>query len=466
MYRSKVGGWLRLVLALVALLLIVAACGAPPTQPGAAPGGDAAPAEEEAPAEAPTPVPSPTPVVAEFGSSGQQLVFWNGLTGADGVTMQAMVEQFVADNPDISVRIEAMPWNIYFDKLLTSMVSGSPPDVFIVREFENSGFARQGVLRDSSDLYVSGGGSLPDDDFKPELIERLDYEGVRYGVPLDNLGWGVWINRDLFEEAGLDPDTPIVGGDALIEAAKALTVDANGVRGNEDGFDATNVAQWGIAVNNPKNTYQSVLWQFGGDVFDGSTATIDSPEALAALNYLNDLIYTHHVSPPSAGFDALQAFGAGQLAILPYGTWGLNFMKESEINWDVWPMIQMGSEPAARMSSHVLHIPATLEGDNLAAAKRLVNYLSDNGLTWASSGQVPARVSVQEQLDPEADRAVLVFADSFNSQGRLETPHALKQEIAAAWEPEVDGVWNQVSAPADALGVSNQRVQEVLDRGE
>jgi len=478
MNRSRVGQWLRVLLPLAVLLLVVAACGAPPTQPGVAPSqgttAEEATSEEAAPeeaaaeeaAEAPTPVPSPTPVVAEFGSGGQQLIFWNGLTGSDGVTMQAMVEQFVADNPDISVRIEAMPWNIYFDKLLTSMVSGSPPDVFIVREFENAGFARQGVLRDSADLYTSGGGTLPDEDFKPELLERLDYEGVRYGVPLDNLGWGVWINRDLFEAAGLDPDTPIVGGDALIEAAKALTVDVNGVRGNEEGFDAANVAQWGIAVNNPKNTYQSVLWQFGGDVFDGATATLDSPEALAALTYLNDLIHVHHVSPPSAGFDALQAFGAGQLAILPYGTWGLNFMKESEINWDVWPMIQMGSQPAARMSSHVLHIPATLEGDNLDAAKRLVTYLSDHGGTWADSGQVPARVSVQEQLDPVEDRAVLVFAESFNAQGRLETPHALKQEIAAAWEPEVDGVWNLVSTPEEALGVGNQRVQEVLDRGQ
>ena len=111
-------------------------------------------------------------------------------------------------------------------------------------------------------------------------------------------------------------------------------------------------------------------------------------------------------------------------------------------------------------------MPATLEGDRLDAAKRLITYLSDNGLTWSSSGQVPARISVQAQLDPEADRAVLVFAESFNRQGRLETPHSLKQEIAAAWEPEVDGAWNQVATPADALKVANGRVQEVLDRGQ
>lgn len=453
---------------LLVLLVVLAACAPPTTPPSAA---DAAPAEATAaPAEAPAapaePPPTATPVVAEFGSGQMQLIFWNGLTGSDGVTMQAMVEQFVSENPDISVRIEAMPWNIYFDKLLTSMVSGSPPDVFIVREFENAGFARQGVLRDAADLYTSGGGTLPDEDFKPELLERLDYEGVRYGVPLDNLGWGVWINRDLFEAAGLDPDVQPTNAAELTDMARKLTVDVNGKHPGDDGYDTAQVAQWGIAINNPKNTYQSVLWQYGGDVFQDGTATLDQPAAQEALDFLTGLIYTEYVAPPSAGFDALQAFGAGQLAILPYGTWGLNFMKGSEINWDVWPMIQVGPEPAARMSSHVLHMPATLEGDRLDAAKRLITYLSDNGLTWSSSGQVPARISVQAQLDPEADRAVLVFAESFNRQGRLETPHSLKQEIAAAWEPEVDGAWNQVATPADALKVANGRVQEVLDRGQ
>lgn len=448
----------RLMLfATLVLSLVFVACAAP-TQPGSVQeNGESADTAEA--------TPSPTPIVAEFGEGQIQLVYWHGLTGPDGVTMQEMVRQFVSDNPDISVRIEAMPWNIYFDKLLAAMVSGNPPDVFIIHEFASNGFARQGVLRDSRDLYASGGGPLPDEDFKPELLARLEFEGIRYGVPLDNLGWGIWINRDLFEAAGLDPNRPPTNGAELIEMAQQLTVDANGRHPNEEGFDPTNVRQWGIAVNNPKNTYQSVLWQFGGDIFnEEGQALLDQEEAVAAARFLYDLIYEEHVSPPPAGFNALQAFGAGQLAIFPYGTWGLNFMKESDIDWDVWPMIQIGLEPATRMSSHVLHMPANLEGERLAAAKRLVTYLSDNGYLWAQSGQVPARFSVQNALDPEADRAVLVFAEAFKTQGRLETPHPFKQEIAAAWEPEIDAIWNNVTPIEEALQTANQRVQAILDR--
>lgn len=436
--------------------LFLAAC-APPTQSG--------PAAQDQPAEEPPP--APTAAVTEFGEGDIQLIYWHGLTGPDGATMQQMVEQFTRDNPDVSVRIEAMPWGIYFDKLLTAMVSGSPPDLFIIHEFSSNGFARQNILRDTFDLYTTGGGQLPDDDFKPELLERLEYEGVRYGVPLDNLGWGTWINRDLFEAAGLDPDTPPRDGADLIEMARKLTVDANGNHPGDAGFDPENVAQWGIAVNNPKNTYQSVLWQFGGDVFNSNgEATLDSAEAQNALQYLHDLIYEEQVAPPPSGFNALQAFGSGQVAILPGGTWLLNFMKNSEVNWDVWPMVQIGPERATRMSSHVLHLPPGLEGERLEAAKRLIYYLSDNGGAWAASGQVPARFSVQESLDPETDRAVLVFAESFKNEGRLETPHPLKLEIASAWEPEVGGAWDNVTTIEEALQTGDERVQTVLDRFE
>ena len=130
---------LSILLSLViALALLLAACGAPPTQPppageAAAPADATPAAEAEAPAQ---PEPTATAIVAEAGTGDTKLVYWNGLTGSDGVTMAEIVKSFTDENPDVSVRIEMMPWNIYFDKLLTSLVSGSPPDLFLLHEFE------------------------------------------------------------------------------------------------------------------------------------------------------------------------------------------------------------------------------------------------------------------------------------------------------------------------------------------
>jgi hypothetical protein len=59
---------------------------------------------------------------------------------------------------------------------------------------------------------------------------------------------------------------------------------------------------------------------------------------------------------------------------------------------------------------------------------------------------------------------VIVFADAFRDFGRLETPHALKDEIAASWEPEIGGSWDAVAPVEEALATADERVQDVLDR--
>ena len=58
-------------------------------------------------------------LVSEAGTGEIQLLFWNGLTGPDGETMIPMIEDFVAQNPDVSVRMERLNWTQqYFPKLL------------------------------------------------------------------------------------------------------------------------------------------------------------------------------------------------------------------------------------------------------------------------------------------------------------------------------------------------------------
>lgn len=192
--------------------LLLVACAAPPTQPPATGGEpESDPTEIAVDAEAQVGEaeiePTATPIVAEAGTGDIQLIYWNGLTGSDGATMVQMVEAFTEQNPDVSVRIEMMPWDIYFDKLLASLVSGNPPDLFLLHEFEIPQFASQGVLMPSGDFFTAQGGPIPTEDISPEILDIIEYQGEMYGVPLDRHGWGLWYNKDLFEAAGLDPES-------------------------------------------------------------------------------------------------------------------------------------------------------------------------------------------------------------------------------------------------------------------
>src|SRR5215203_5059655 len=88
-----------------------------------------------------TPVPEPTAIVSDLGTGGTHISFWNGLTGSDGVTLNAMLTQFVAEHPEVSVTTEIIPWNTLYTKLQAAFVAGQPPDMFLLHASEIPQFA-------------------------------------------------------------------------------------------------------------------------------------------------------------------------------------------------------------------------------------------------------------------------------------------------------------------------------------
>ena len=83
---------------------------------------------------------SAKPINEDLGSKNERkkskITFWNGFTGPDGQTMWEIIKNFEADYPEYEVEMEIIPWGTYFDKLMVSLVSGKPPDVFILHENE------------------------------------------------------------------------------------------------------------------------------------------------------------------------------------------------------------------------------------------------------------------------------------------------------------------------------------------
>lgn len=421
--------------------------------------------EVEVPVEVEVEKPADEGIVDELGEGDIQLVFWNGLTGSDGLTMVEMVKQFTIENPNISVRMERMPWMMYFPKLLASLVAGNPPDLFLMHNTEMLQFATRHTLRDLSDMYTSGGGPLPDEDFLPQSMGALSWEGKIYGVPLDYFGLGMWVNCDLFEEAGLDCSNPPASGEQFIEWSRKLTLDAAGKHPDEEGFDPDNIVQWGTCAGYYPAHVPTMMWQFGGDWTDGEgNATINQEAAVKGIEFWYDLIYEEHVAPLPGGFDSAQSFAAGTLAMMPDGSWFLNFAEEHCGNYAVWPYPRLGDSQETLAASHVMYMPASLGGEKAEAVKLLIEYLSNDGLTWATSGMPPARISQMRALDPEEYYATKVFADSLMANGRYPTTHEAITEIEAAYVTETDAALNDVKPLGEAMNDANEQIQSILDR--
>ena len=124
-------------------------------------------------------------------------------------------------------------------------------------------------------------------------------------VPFDNHGWLLWYNANLVEAAGLDPENLPKNGEEFIQWAQKITTDVNGLHPTDEGFDPNNVDVWGMEFTWPRFTIPTTLWQYGAAVVsaDGKTATLDSPEAIAAVQYWHDLMYKYYVAPPAAPED-------------------------------------------------------------------------------------------------------------------------------------------------------------------
>lgn len=425
----------------------------------------------ESPAIAQDEAPTATPIVAEIGTGGTHISFWNGLTGSDGVTLNEMLVQFAEENPDISVTVEMIAWNTLYQKLQTAFVAGTYPDVFLLHASEVPQYASFGVLRDLSDQYVSGGGWLPDDDISETTMSGMLWDGTIYGIPLDNHGRGLWINIDMFEAAGIstDPATAPTTYEGWVELFQKLTLDANGNNALSPDFDPENVVQWGYTVGEwPNVNFIAALYQHGGSFLseDGKTVTVNSEAGMTALQQAVDLVYKYHVSPPSAGFDTWQGFGAGAVAVLPTGTWYRNqSLLQTDINSMAWPNWQWGPNKATWFGTHTFMVPAGLEDqEKLDAVFRMIRWVSENQVIWASSGQVPARLSAQAALDPETYPSNILLGQTFTEYGVQDPRTTVTQELLSLLDVGLQEALNNIKPVEEALNDAAELMQEALDR--
>ena len=408
-------------------------------------------------------------LVSEAGTGEIQLLFWNGLTGPDGEFAIPMIEQFVAENPDVSVRMERLAWNEqYFPKLLAGLAAGNPPDIFLMHEYEMTQFATMGVLRDLSDLYSSGGGPIPIDDVSPAIIDSLTFDGKIMGVPLDFHGYGEWHNCDLFDAAGVPCDTFPTSADEYLDLAKTLTLDANGNNAHSDDFDPDNVVQWGTAIAWYRPQFLTTLAQNNMTWADDmGNSVLDEPAVIDAMQWIQDLQCVHRVAPSPAGFDRGQAF-ITNLALNNAGSWWWGLISQNVPNWKVFPYPALGEEGNMSVwaSSHVFYLPIQAEGERLEASKRFLAYMSDHGLDWAHSGMPPARTSQIEGMDPEVYPSASVFGANLLENGVFDRQHRYWLEIEAQYMDAMSRAFesNCDVSIADAFTQADGRIQRILDR--
>ncbi len=167
---------------------------------------------------------------------------------------QAVAKAFEQQNPDIRIRITQLGWSDYWTKLTAGFIAGTAPDVFTDHLSKFPQFADLDVLYELDELEATS--AIRDDDYQSGLAQLWKgRDGHRYGSPKDWDTVAMFYDRNVVAKAGYTAEdlaalewNPDDGG-TFEQAVAHLTIDSKGRRGDEPGFDKSNVAVYGISAN-------------------------------------------------------------------------------------------------------------------------------------------------------------------------------------------------------------------------
>ena len=110
-------------------------------------------------------------------------------------TTQAIIDDFEAEYPHISIEGEWADWAGYQDQLATQVASRDAPDIVQLDDEFIREYADRGALLELTEVDLS--------ELDEAVVEGGQSEGVQYAVPTGVNALVMMANPDLFEEAGL-----------------------------------------------------------------------------------------------------------------------------------------------------------------------------------------------------------------------------------------------------------------------
>ncbi len=230
-------------------------------------------------------------------------------------TPDALIAAFEAENPDIRIEAESIPWgggNDYYTRLFAAIVAGGAPDCAMVKLNNHAQLLEMEALAPIDEMVTQWDGRSDISDDIWSVNKAAD--GRQYYLPLQYVVLYLYYRPDLFAAKGLSAPTTF---DEFLAAAQALTegdVYGFGMRGGGGGHD-----NWGPFVLG------------GGASFEPGGMVTDA--ALAANRWYVGLGTEHKVIPPSAATDGFRQvvdnFKSGRTAMAIHHVGSSNEMVEA-----------------------------------------------------------------------------------------------------------------------------------------
>jgi multiple sugar transport system substrate-binding protein len=358
---------------------------------------------------------------------------------------EGIIEDFEAENSDITVQLEVQSWDNINDVVRTKVQSGDAPDILNIDAF--AGFAADDLLYPATDVLSEETAA----DFQESFVENASIDGEQYGLPLIASARTLFMNTDLMEQAGVT-EAPATW-DELLAASKKVSELGGGVSG------------YGMPLGNEEAQAETSIWAFGNGASwgDSDEITVDTPEAVEAVTFMKRMIDEGATQDNPGATDRtplINVFVQGKIGFIEAlpPTVGQIEAENPDLNYELAPVpTKDGSSVTLGVADHLMAFKN--DGDKQEAITAFLDYFYSTDVYTnfvKTENFLPVTQSAGEQFDsPELQ----VFLDALPNAQFYPSTNTAWSATQGAFQTLI-GQIGQGKDPAEVLSSIQAKADE------
>lgn len=246
----------------------------------------------------------------------------DGVTGNGPAKHAELIAEWESMNDGFAVNLEYVPWGQCQEKSTTLAAAGNPPAL----AYMGSRTLKQLAINDLIMPMELSAEEVAA--YAPPVLGTVSYDGQAWGAPVAFSTKALYWNKDLFEAAGLDPETAPTTWDEMYDMAKQV----------QDNTDANGVGLAAASFDNTMHQFLNYVYSNGGAVInDAGEIVFDSENNVQALEFYGKLAEVSQPGPLAYDRAKLRPlFSEGQVAMFISGPWERTLVGDT--NWGVAPV--------------------------------------------------------------------------------------------------------------------------------
>ncbi|NED81491.1 sugar ABC transporter substrate-binding protein [Streptomyces sp. SID11233] len=290
----------------------------------------------------------------------QTLTVW--AMGAEGEKLADVAKVYEKANPNVTVKVTPVGWDVAHQKLVSAAAAGSMPDVAQMGGSYMGEFSELGVLEPVDTK------TFQEKDFFPAGWKQGEVDGQAYGVPWYVDTRVLYYRTDLAKKAGITKAP--TNWKEMQDLATAYQKKAG--------------TKWGLSIQpsglDTVQNFYSFLYSAGGEIVnDKGDVVIDSPAAVKALkeygSYFSKGLSNKSVQP---GYDVVKDFGNGRVPMFFGGPWHVTLLNEGQPQLKgKWAVANVPTDKSSVSMAGGSSLVISKDSEHKAAATQFIKYLTD-----------------------------------------------------------------------------------------